>query len=463
MKLPRPAALHLLAPACVKGVALLAAAALQSSLPPQAHAQGLAAPAGPRPASAKAPPRSADYIVAVVNQELVTAGELDQRLARAQAEARRSGAALPPAAELRRRLLDELIDERVLVTHARGSGQRVDDGDIDRAVASVAAQNQLNVPALRERLQREGIDFARYRASLRDQILLERVREREVMARMQISPQDIDNHLAQQSQAAQATAQLNLAQILVAVPERADEAVQAQRRARAEQALQRVRGGEEFARVAREMSDDTQRDRGGELGLRPTERLPDLFVEAVVGLKAGDVLPRLLRSGAGFHVLKLVERRSAGAFEVAQTRARHILLRPDARLGEGAAVQRLAQMRQQVLGGAARFDDLAREHSQDGSAPAGGDLGWVATGAFVPEFEQVMNSLPLGGLSEPVVSRFGVHLIQVVDRRKIAMDAKQMREQARDALREQKFEGAFDDWLRELRARAYIELREPPQ
>jgi peptidyl-prolyl cis-trans isomerase SurA len=174
------------------------------------------------------------------------------------------------------------------------------------------------------------------------------------------------------------------------------------------------------------------------------------------------VAPSLLRSGAGFHVLKLVERRQPSGFEVVQTRARHILLRPSARGGEAAAVARLGEFRQQVQSGARSFEALAREHSQDGSAAAGGDLGWASPGTYVPEFEQAMDALAVGGLSQPVVSRFGVHLIQVMERRTTTLDARQLREQVREALREKKFDAAFDEWLRELRARAYIELREPP-
>jgi peptidyl-prolyl cis-trans isomerase SurA len=246
------------------------------------------------------------------------------------------------------------------------------------------------------------------------------------------------------------------------VPDGASEAVVAQRRARAEAALARVRGGEAFDVVAKEISEDGNRAQGGVIGLRPADRLPDVFVTHVRELKAGEIAPTLLRSGAGFHVLKVVEKRDPGPFAITQTRARHILLRLSSQLTRDAATRRLAEFKREIGAGTKTFEQLARENSEDGSAAQGGDLGWMASGQFVPEFEEAMNALPIGGISEPVVSRFGVHLIQVVERRQQQLDAKQQREQAKNVLREQKFEEAYLDWLRELRARAYVELREPP-
>jgi peptidyl-prolyl cis-trans isomerase SurA len=406
---------------------------------------------------------SGDYIVAIVNQELVTAVEIERRLQRAQQDAARAGARLPPERELRQQVLDLLIEERVIVTHARESGVRIDDLELDRAVQSVAAQNQLTLPQLRERLRADGIDYARFRASLLDQMLIERVREREVYQRIRVDDDEVDRVIEQQRAAAQVDAPMNLAQILVTVPEGADAATEATRRARAEAALARVRGGEDFATVAREISEDGNRERGGEIGLRPMSRLPDIFVAAVRGVPNGGVAPTLLRSGAGFHVLKVIERRDDALPMITQTRARHILLRTSPQLSAEVASGRLAEFRRQIESGSRSFEDLARQFSEDGSASAGGELGWSSPGMMVPEFEQAMNRLPVGGLSPPVVSRFGVHLIQVQERRQVPQDIKQLREQVRNVLREQKFEGAYTDWAKDLRARAYIELREPPQ
>jgi peptidyl-prolyl cis-trans isomerase SurA len=414
-------------------------------------------------ACAGAAAQNGDYIVAVVNQEVVTASELQQRLARIRDDAARNRSALPPAAALRKQVLDALIDERVMVTAARDTGTRIDDAELDRAVTNVATQNQLTLPQLRERLRQEGIVYAKFRDNIRDQLIVERVREREVVSLIKISDVDIDNLIEKRRAAAGTNAQIDVAQILVTVPEGAGEAAVAERRARAEAVLRRVRGGEDFATVAREVSEDANRAQGGDVGLRPVDRLPDLFVATVRGLKPGEVAPELARSGAGFHILKLIDRKEGGAITAEQSRARHILLRPSPELSPEAAARRLVQFKREILSGAKTFEQLARANSEDGSAPQGGDLGWQAPGAFVPEFEEAVAALPVGGISDPVTTRFGIHLIQVVDRRQTTLDNKQLREQARNILREQKFEAAFSEWLRDLRGRAYIELRDPPQ
>ena len=406
--------------------------------------------------------RSGDYIAAIVNQELVTAVEVSRRMARAREDAQRAGARLPADEELRNQVVEALIEERVILTYARETGGKVDDTELDRAVQTVAAQNQLSVPQLRERLAGEGIDLVRFRANLRDQLLVERTREREVYQRIRITDSDVEDYLERQRRAAAAEAPLNLAQILISVPEGASEAVVAERRRLAEAALARVRAGEPFEAVARQLSEDAQRENGGEIGARPVSRLPDLFVEATRSLKVGEVTPALVRSGAAFHVLKVLSRGDVGPAQVTQTRSRHILLRPSSRLTAEAAQARLAGYRRQIESGARTFEDMAREFSEDGSAAQGGDLGWAAPGTMVPEFEEAMNALPLGGLSQPVVSRFGAHLIQVLERREVAVDPKQLREQARNALREQRFDDAYTDWARDLRGRAYVEMREPP-
>lgn len=417
---------------------------------------------GAAQAQARAPARTADYVVAVVNQELVTAVEVAQRAARMREELQRARQPVPPEAELRRLATENLIEDRVIVTYARDSGTRVEEPELDRAVASVAQQNQITLAQLRERLRAEGIDYSRFRANVKDQLMVERTREREVQSRIRVSDDEVDAFLAKQRTATVAQVEYNIAQVLVTVREGASEAEVAERRARAEGALARVRGGEPFDAVARQVSEDGNKERGGEIGLKPADRLPEVFVNVVRDLKPGEVAPTLLKSGAGFHVLKLVDKREGQAMRVTQTHARHILLRPNTQVASAAALRRLAEFKRAIESGQRRFDELAREFSEDGSAPQGGDLGWSAPGAFVPEFEQAMNALPVGGLSNPVVSRFGVHLIQVIERRDVPVDLKQLREQARAQLREQKFDEAYTEWVRELRARAYIEMREPP-
>ncbi len=409
-------------------------------------------------------PRNAEYIVAVVNQELVTASEVRQRTLRLREDLRRAGRPVPPEATLREAAVQGLIDERAVLSRAREIGQRVEEAELDRAVQSIATQNQVTLDQLRERLARDGVDYSRFRSNVRDQMLIERVREREVQQRIRITDGDIENQIEQRRrESAQSTA-YNVAQIVVRVPEGASEAVLAERRARAEDALARARAGEPFAGLVARFSDDASSlENGGRLGLRTADRLPEVFLEAVKGLQVGQTAPQLIRTGAGFHVLRLAERQEAEAFTTQQTRARHVLLRVSPQLTQETAVRRLGDLRRQIAAGSRSFEDAAREFSEDGSAAQGGDLGWTNPGSFVPEFEEALNRLSIGQISEPVVSRFGVHLIQVVDRRPVVLDARQQREIARNLLREQKFDDAYAEWIRELRGRAYIELREPAQ
>ncbi len=402
-----------------------------------------------------------DYIAAVVNQDVVAASEVVQRTERLRQEARQKGEVMPETAGLRKQALEALIEDRVLITHARETGNKIDEAELDRVVANVAAQNKLTMPQLLQRLKQDGTDYKSFRENLRDQMMTERVREREVQGRIKVSDAEIDAWLDKKRQALEQGGQVNLAQVLVTVPDGAAEAVVAERRAVAEAALARVQGGEDFAKVAREVSEDGNKARGGEIGLRPVDRLPDIFVSAVKDLKTGQVAPTLLRSGAGFHLLKVVERQGAASMtQSLQTRARHILLRPSAQLTAEVAARRLAEMKRQIETGQAKFEDLAKANSEDGSAEGGGDLGWMGAGGFVPEFEEAMNALALNGISGPVMSRFGVHLIQVMERRTVEVDPKVLRDQARGALREQKYDEVYQDWVKELRAKAFVEVRE---
>ncbi|MBH9551744.1 peptidylprolyl isomerase [Inhella gelatinilytica] len=425
--------------------------------------------AGPTPSAAAAEDAAArarrqpgDHIAVVVNQDVVTAGEITVRAERAREEARMRGDASLDALTAREQAKEALIEDRVLVTYARDSGARVDEAELDRVVANVAAQNRLSLDQLKQRLQEDGIDFKRFRENMRDQMLIERIREREVIGRIRVTDGEIDQLLADRAAQAARNAPLNVAQILVTVPADATEPDRQARRQRAEQALARVRSGEDFAKVAAEISEDANRTKGGEVGLRPADRLPDLFVQGAEGLKSGEVLGRLLISEAGYHVLKLVERKEAGSSpnQITETRARHILLRPSEKLSPELALQRLKEFKRAIESGRATFEDLAKQHSEDGSAPQGGDLGWAAPGMFVPEFEEVMNRLDANMLSEPLQSRFGMHLIQVLERRTKEVDARQLRDQARGQLRERKFEEAYKEWVKDLRARAFIEMRD---
>jgi peptidyl-prolyl cis-trans isomerase SurA len=415
-------------------------------------------------APAERGPRSADFIVAVVNSEPITNNEVRSRMVRFEQQLAQQGSPLPPRGQLAREVLERLFSERAQLQLARETGIRVEDGVVDQAEQNVARQNGMDPADLRRRLTAEGVNVAQFREDLRNQLLLQRLRDRELQARARVTEQDIENFLREQQQG-DAPLESNLAHILVAVPENAPAPQLATLQAKARALLQRARAGEDFARLARENSDAPDAAQsGGQIGLRPADRLPPLFVEATRGLPVGGITD-VFRSGAGFHIVKVLERRQADqpGVSVTQARARHILLRPSAQQTEEQARVRLADYKRRVLAGQADFATLAREHSQDASARNGGDLGWTSPGVFVPEFEEVLNTLAPGQIADPVTTRFGVHLIQLVERRQSTLSQREQREVARNLLRERKLDEAYVQWAQEVRGRAYVEYREPPQ
>lgn len=418
-------------------------------------APGTEAPAGPR---------QADFIVAVVNSEPVTNSEVRTRMGRLQRQVARQGGAQPPQELLAREALEQLIQELALVQLARESGIVVDDLAVDQAVQSVARQNEVSADEVYRRLAADGVARDTFRQELRRQLMQQRLREREVDARVRVSEPEIDQFLREQANGAGAPpTEIQLGHVLVAVPEGASPAQVATAQARAQAVADKARAGGDFGALAREFSEAPEASAGGLMGLRPADRYPDLFVEATKTLPVGGVAGPV-RSGAGFHVLKVVDKTRAGMpTTVTQSHARHILLRTSAQLTETAAAERLADYRRRVLAGQADFAALAREHSQDASAKQGGDLGWSNPGSYVPEFEETMNALNTGDISQPLVSRFGVHLIQLIERREIRLTPREQREMVRQVVRQRKIEEAYATWVQEVRGRAYVELRDPPQ
>ena len=369
---------------------------------------------------------------------------------------------MPARAELTRLVLERLISEKAQLQYARETGIRVSDPMVDQAEQNFARQNGMEVAQLHRRLAAEGVDAAAFREDLRNQLLLSRLREREVEQRVKVTDQDIDQFLREQAGGA-APVELNLGHILVAVPENAGEQQLREAQAKARRAQERARAGEDFARLARELSDAPGAADGGQMGLRGADRYPPLFVEAVQSLPQGGI-SEVLRSGAGFHVLKVLDRRQGGmpGATVTQNHARHILLRPGPQLTEAQAGEKLADFKRRIQSGQADFAQLAREFSQDASAQHGGDLGWTNPGMFVPEFEQVIDGLSPGQIADPVVSRFGVHLVQLMERRAAKLTEREQREIARNIVREKKLDEAYVQWAQEVRGRAYVDLREPP-
>jgi peptidyl-prolyl cis-trans isomerase SurA len=405
-------------------------------------------------------PTALDFIVAVVDNEPITNREVNQL-----------AAMVDPAANTSKRVtllqeaLETLINETAQLQVARQTNLQISVGELEQAIENTAQRNQISVDEMQKRLQAQGIGWERYRQQIKRQLLLQRVREREVIARVKVTDQEVEAFLQDGNKGAgNGPFNIHIAHILVALPEKATNTEVTQAFDKAQALLRQAKAGEDFAQLAARNSQAPDRANGGQLGLRSPDRYPSLFVEAVANLPVGGLVGPL-RSGAGFHVLKLLERQSPNALPatVTQTRARHILLRPGNQLSQDAARAQLAGFRRQIQSGFAKFEDLAQQHSQDGSATKGGDLGWANPGTMVPEFERVMDALRPGEVSDPVVSRFGVHLIEVLERREEPLTLRDKQEMARNLLRERKFEDALKNWERETRGRAYVEYRESPQ
>lgn len=413
----------------------------------------------PSVVSAQAP-KALDFIVAVVDNEPITNLEVNRLAAMAD----------PAAAKMNRNALlmevmETLIDEAAQLGVARQSGLQVSPEELDAAVASTAQRNQLSLEEMRQRLQAQGISWEQYRGQIRRQIMLQRVREREVTGRIKIQDFEVDAFLRESKLTqANANADIHIAHILITVPEKASADEVAKLMTKADEAMTRLKAGEDFGKLAAQVSQAPDRASGGQLGLRSPDRYPSLFADAVKTLAVGAVTGPV-RSGAGFHILKLLERRSNDSLPttITQTRARHILLRPGGKLSQDAARAQLATFKKQIETGLANFEDLARVHSQDGSAEQGGDLGWANPGMMVPEFEATMNNLSPGQIADPLVSRFGVHLVQVLERREAPLSLRDQQDLARNILRERKFDQAYKIWESEVRGRAYVEYRETPQ
>ncbi|HSV60333.1 MAG TPA: peptidylprolyl isomerase [Variovorax sp.] len=424
--------------------------------------------AAPAPAAPAAPTgqRIAEYIVALVNSEPVTNTEVQMRVQRAL---RQGGAEVErvPRPELNRMALERIISEKAQLQQAKEIGVKVDDLAVDQAEEGVARQNQMSVSELHRRLAAEGIAPDAYRRELRTQLTLARLREREVEPRVKISDLEVDQYIREQRESVsgnKALQEVNIAHVLVAVPEGATPAQLSQLEQKAQGIAQRARAGEDFAGLARELSDAPDKLNGGALGLRSADRYPPLFVDATQPVAVGGIAGPV-RSGAGFHVLKVLSKSQLGegTATVTQSRVRHILLRVDDKRTTAQAVAELNSFKKRIEGGTATFTGLARDNSQDGSAKDGGDLGWSRPGMFVAEFEDAMNRLAPGQVSDPVVSRFGVHLIQVEARREAKLSQTEQRDAARAVLREKRMEEAYETWAQEVRGRAYVEFREAPQ
>lgn len=401
----------------------------------------------------------ADRIVAVVNSEAITVNELRSRLAIVERQLRAQGVQLPPRDVLEKQLLERMIIDRAQMQFARENGLQISDGEVDAALRRIADSNRMNVADFRNALERDGITWAKFREDIRQEITLARLRDREVDNRLSISEDEIDGYLENLAKAGGSGDVVQVAHIIVRVPEQAN-AMQLERsRNRALQAVEQLKAGEEFGRVAAAFSDATDGLAGGVMEARPLDRLPALYADAVRRLSPGET-SAILRSPAGFHIVRLVSRQGGAAQmqSLKQTRARHILIKVNELLSDSEARQRALVLKERLDNGA-DFAELARLHSTDLSAAKGGDLGWLYQGDTVPEFERAMDALKLDTVSEPVRSPFGWHLIQVQERRTEDASKERQRLMARQALRERKSDEAYQEWLRQLRDRVYVEYR----
>ena len=403
-----------------------------------------------------------DFIVAVVDSIPITNHDVTLRAPQLRDQLKQQGRHVPDGQALLKAALERLIVEKALLQHAKETGLSVDEEAVNQAEQRLAAQSQLSLAALHQKVQAEGMSIERLRQNLREQLILQRLSERNVPSRIKVSDVEVDQAVRDRQNASINTnPDIELGHVMVAVSEKATDSEIAALQAKAETVLANLKRGDDLARVAKEFSNGAERDKGGLMGLRSADRYPSLFVEATKNMKVGDVT--LVRSGAGFHVLKLVTKRASNVVTITQTHPRHILLRPSGQLSQTTARARLAEYKRQIEAGKADFAKLAREHSQDASGPEGGDLGWVSPGMFVPEFEEVMNTLQIGQIADPLVSRFGVHLIQVLERREAPISERELRDMARNSLREKKFDETYQLWAQEVRGRAYVEYRDAPQ
>lgn len=443
---------------CAAGIVLAAQAQTPSgtvSVPAGQTASGVTAP------SARTDAQLADYIVAIVQHEPITNSQVRAHVLSIQQQYK--GREMPPVEQLRQMALQQLISQSALAQRAHERGMQADQQMVQMAISTIAQNNNMSVAQLKTYLEGNGIPFSTLTRDIEQQLVIRQLRERTLDPTITVSNAEVDEFLEQRGNTDPEMQQINLAQILIAVPENASQAEIDRLQAKAQEVYQKASApGADFLTLAEQFSDEPNVSVSrGVMGARPISLYPDLFIKTVEGLQEGAVAPPV-RSGAGFHVLKVLQRERSDMV-VTQTHVRHILLNVTEAQTEQEAIDKLAADKRMIESKQATFEELAQEQSQDASAKAGGDLGWVVPGMFVPEFEQVMNQLAPGQISDPVVSRFGVHLIQVLERRDAQLTPQQQREVARETIRQSKVQVAYDQWAHDIESSAYIEMRDPPR
>jgi peptidyl-prolyl cis-trans isomerase SurA len=411
-----------------------------------------------QPTNAPSSVVTVDRVIAVVNDEAVTQYELDDARRVVQQQLKQQKVQPPPADVLDKQVLERLITQRALLQQAKEDGVKIDDGQVERAIQRIATENKLSAEEFRKLLAQENIPYAKYRDDIRNEMVVQRLREREVDSKVQVSDAEVDQYLATLKAQNAGETEYRIAHILVTVPEQASAEQIENRRQRAEEALRSIRSGADFAQVAAAFSDSNDALQGGNLGWRSGARLPTVFADTVRQQKVGTV-SGVLRSAAGFHIVKLLEKRNHDdATLVDQTHARHILVRVNELTSEAEAKAKIERLKDRLDSGA-NFAELAKLNSEDASAAKGGDLGWLSPGDTVAEFDEAMKKLQPNQVSPPVRTSFGWHLIEVLERRKQDVTIDRARSEAQTAIRQRKADEAFQDWVRQVRDKAFVEIR----
>jgi len=398
-----------------------------------------------------------DRIVAIVDQVVITENELADRIKSVTAQLEKQGTELPPPAILQKQILERMITDRLQLQYASQTGLRVDDNQLDKTIERIAGQNKMDVPAFKKALLEDGIQYRKFREDIRNEITLARLREREVDNRINTTESEIDNFISMQG-ASNSNDEYEISHILIRAGEDTTPDDLKKLRAKAEDALEQLQAGKDFSKISASFSDAPNALEGGSLGWKNGSQMPALFLDAIKPLKAGDLSP-ILRSPNGFHILKVTDRRGGSSpLVVSQTHVRHILIKLSEIVSESDAKKRMDGIKERLDHGE-KFEDLARQYSDDGSAKSGGDLSWVNPGDTVPEFEKTMNGLAPGEISNVIRTQFGFHVLQVIERRSQDMSKEAARIKARQEIRARKSDEAYQDWVRELRDRAFVELR----
>lgn len=399
-----------------------------------------------------------DRIVAIVNSEVITLNDLNERFNTVVKQLQKQGTRLPPQDEMRKQLLERMINDSVQMQEAKETGIKVDDATLDKTLQRIADENSVSMTEFRRLLEQDGVRWQKFREEIRGEVVMQRLREREVEGNINVTEAEVDTQIALEAREATTDQEFRLAHILVLVPEQATSAQIEAKRKRALLALGELRKGADFAQISAQYSDAPDALQGGNLGWRPSGRLPALFLEALSPLKPGETTD-ILRSANGFHIVKMLDKRGKSAAPtIQQTRVRHILIKSKEGVSDDDARERLSRLRERIVAGA-DFAELARVHSDDPSASKGGDLGWISPGDTVPEFERTMNQLRDNEISAPIQTQFGWHLVQVLERKTEGVSEDRKRAVARNAIRARKAEEAYQDWMRQTRDRAFVEYR----